>query len=254
MKRFICISHQTKKRVKANLTTLPTANYICESAKYLGTFRNRTQWTHPNRPYDSVWLSALTISFFSRCVGAADEADGSDGSCYGLRWLPPKCFAGETPCHRGDGSFFTGIPWSTLEDFSIGSFATTRGRVPSLCGLCDVTAVHSLVPYNWKESGLICLCSRCKCTKTAIIINTDNNKILKHNQTFTMCSNVCVCVCVCFLTPPTFLMIKIRAGHVGHFRHSRVPPGHTWRLSTAKEESYCFSMILVKNHSHGQKR
>ena len=77
--------------------------------------------------------------FFSRCVGAADEADGSDGSfCYGLRWRPPKCFAGETPCRRGDGSFSPGDFGSCF----IGNFATIQGRIVSLlCSLwCDSCA------------------------------------------------------------------------------------------------------------------
>lgn len=118
--------------------------------------------------------------FFSRCVGAADEAHGSDGSfCYGLRWRPPKCFAGETPCRRGEL-----LSLETLEVVSFGNLATIPGRIVSLCVLCDVTAVHSLVPYNWKESELICLCSQCKCTKTAI--NNDRCRITKQSNTNTI--------------------------------------------------------------------
>lgn len=36
----------------------------------------------------------------------------------------------------------------TLEVVSFGNLATIPGRIVSLCVLCDVTAVHSLVPYN----------------------------------------------------------------------------------------------------------
>ena len=125
--------------------------------------------------------------FFSRCVGAADEAHGSDGSfCYGLRWRPPKCFAGETPCRRGDGSFspgtsFTGdfgscFIWKPCND--------SRENRKSLCSLwCDSCAFFGSLQLKRVRVDMS-LCSQCKCTKTAI--NNDRCRITKQSNTNTI--------------------------------------------------------------------